>query len=271
MVVKKLMKSTWYPRPHNSDMIWGHGIETAVVNHTTICPLVMYDEGKGSPSGYSANPENPSFAETDEPNCYPESTIDKITCFLEFAMTKGALETDKIHAMKVAFMLISTSFEDLDAKDEKSGETIGTILEMTSEATDRQAYPLWNTVDMSTRITGLNILPAAVPALTATQAIEGVAFSIETYYDALQYYTIANKLRNVQSGLKWVMLTRQRPVRRFKINISGKNKFMNQFNFFGAMVSIPKIDTVHQIPTSAETTDITHVAVRMTTRYQEWN
>ena len=46
-------------------------------------------------------------------------------------------------------MPITTSFlEDISAKDELSTLTVGQILEMQTESTDRQAYPLWNNVNM---------------------------------------------------------------------------------------------------------------------------
>ncbi len=165
--VKKLMKSTWYPRIHDMDVLFGHNAESATALHTTIVPAVMYDEGLGAASAHKANPQNAAFAETNMPNCYPESRLNKIMCTIEYTMTKGALETDKMSVIDLAFMPIFMSFEsDVSAKDEKTGATIGTILEMQQETTDRQCFPLWNAVDMPVRITGLSTLDAAVPGLT---------------------------------------------------------------------------------------------------------
>ncbi len=266
------MKTTWFPRPHNSAMTWYNTLsKDSLIAPATICPLVMYDEGKGNPNSYNSNPANSAFAETDEPNCYPESKIEKIQCHLNFRLTTGAINVDKIPVIKVGFMPIFTSFDDIDAKDEVSGETIGTVLELQSEDTDRQTYPLWNGTDMGVHMTGLNILPASVPGLTATQAIEEVDFDIEKYYDALQYYTISDKLKKCQGGLKWLTLTAQKPFYDILINLRNKSKFMNQYNFAGILTVVPVEDTIYSGVTAAVTTNIAHVYTTIKTRYNEWN
>ncbi len=267
------MKTTWYARPHNLQTSWAHGLESAVVNDTTIYPLIMYDEGLGSPSTYEANPEHASFVEANEPNCFPESRIDNVMMKIRFSLTKLALETDKLHMVRCAFMMIHTAFkEDLIANDELSGLDISEILELDSETTDRQAYPLWNDVDMKDAYgTTAALLATNVPSLDTNQGIEGVAFSQTVYYDAINYYTNANKLKKVSSGLKWFTLTKNKPYREFNLFIHSKNKFMNPYSFMGCLVHIPGAQTKNQIPIDADTTDVNHVRVDVNARYYEWN
>ncbi len=266
------MKTTWYARPHNFQNTWMHGLETGVTNSATMYPLIMYDEGLGTPSDYEANPEHASFVEAGEPNCYPESRIDNVYMNLRFSLTKAALETDNLHAIKCGFMMIHTAFaEDLTAEDELSGLDIKEILELDSETVDRQTYPLWNDVNLTESIVNLADLPTNVPSLLGDQQIEGIAFQTSVYYDALNYYTNSGKLKKVQSGLKWFTLTRNKPYREFKLFIHPKNKFMNPYSFMGCLINVPPIGTFDQLPIAADTTNVNHVRVDMITRFLEWH
>ncbi len=264
------MKSIWYPRIHDSKMSF-YMTAYPGTNHATICPLVMYDEGKGNPASFNSHPENAGFAEVDEPNCYPDSRLEKISCMVGFQLSKAAIETDKIRNLKVGFMPIFTSFEDLAAKDEVTGETIGTILEMTSEATDRQAYPLWSGTKGGANWTNSDLIPAAVPGLTTNQRIESVAFDLETYYDALHYYTNGSKLKSVQGGITWINLTKNRPFSNILIRLRSKSKSMQQYNFAGVMVLLPKAETFYQPIPTADVTNTSHVLITIKTRYNEWH
>ncbi len=160
------MKQTWYPRPHDMTIIYGHGMESAVVNNTTIVPYNMYDEGLGTPINYNANPEHASFVEVNMPNSFPDSTINMVVGEISFSLTKGAIETDKVVAVRCGFMPIFTTFDDIIAADEVSTLDISEVLELQREATDRQSYPLFNTVKMKAGISAATTLHANVPGLT---------------------------------------------------------------------------------------------------------
>lgn len=268
----RLMKSTWHSRPHNMVHSWCHGLETASTIQTTIYPLIIQDEGLGDPSAYNSHPEHASFVEANEPNVYPESRVDTIFGMTELEMTKGALETDKIHGIKYATMDIYIAFkEDLTATADASTVEIQDILELDSESTDRQAYPLWNDVDMTVNKSSLELLPTKVPSLDTTQAIEGVTFSSELYYDTLHYSNLSGKLKSVQTGLRWGMLTRQRPYARIPMRIRSDVKKANPYTLCARMIHIPINSSAEQLGVATDTTNIPHVRVTMTTRYDEWN
>ncbi len=267
----RMTKNRVYPRPHLQNVIWGHGLETGVVNQFTIFPIIMHDEGLGDPTAYEANPENAAFAVSEEPNCYPDSKIDSVFMQLEFNLTKAALETDKISALKICYMPIFMNFkDDYIAIDELSTLEIQDVLELQTESADRQGYPLFNGVDMPVPVVGSNLLAANVPGLTATQAIEGVAFSTGQYYKMLQYMTNAGKLRSVQGGLKWISLSKRFPTARIRIKQRKSTKAMNEFAMLAVLVGMPSVDDVHQFPTAGETTNVTHVKVRGVYTYNEW-
>ncbi len=250
---------------------WEHSLESGVVNYNTLYPICMYDEGLGTVSDYEANPENANFVEINGPNCFPDSRLDFILSEFIFTLTKGAIATDNLLAIRVGFMPVFVSFEDQLAIDELSGTEVRDVLELQSEATDRQAYPLFNGVKMVEKYSNSALLDAAVPGLTSTQVLEAVAFSEETYYDALQYMTIGPKLKACQGGLKWFTLTERFPIKKVKIKLRRKNKNMKQFGFFGVMVIVPNTGTHLQYHVAAETTAISHVRVNARTRFNEWH
>ncbi len=163
----RFQKSKWYPRPHQDRNSYAHGLETAVANRATITPIIMYDEAQGTPSTYNANPEHASFAAFNGENCFPDSRVDNIFCEYRFSLTKAALETDKVTAIRIAFMKIHMAFkESYIAIDELTSLEVQDILMMQTEATDNQGFPLYNTVKMVEKFSGSATLPAATPGLT---------------------------------------------------------------------------------------------------------
>ncbi len=272
MVSTRLMRTQWYPRPHTDQIIWSHGLESAVVNQATILPIVMYDEALGAPDGYKANPRNAAFATTADPNCFPNSVIDNVVTEITFNMTYGAIQTDKIHSVKVFYMPIFTAFrEGLQAIDELSQLETQDILELTSETTDRQAYPLWNAVDMKEPFTDSANLAGAVPGLTGGQSMEAVAFDIDAYYNMLHYMTNGKKLASMNGGLRNFTLTPDRNFKRLRFRMRPTTKRMNEYAFFGVLVYVPTVDSYYQYGEAGNTTDIKHVNVHAMYRYNEWN
>lgn len=272
MVKSKLMRQKWFPRPHDMGYGWSHGMETAVNNYYTMMPIVMQDEGLGAPISYNANPEHASFAAVGEPNCYPDSTVEDVITTLRFSLTKAALETDKIHAVRCMFMPVFAAFkEPYEATEDRTGATLSTVLELQKESTDRQAYPLFNGVKMTEKFTNSALLDSKVPGLTTTQVLEGITFSPGTYYNSIQYETIGGIVKKHSGGIKWFTLTRQRPVIEIRIKHRSSVKRMNPYTFFGVITGVPKIDNDDQIPISTETTNVSHVHVDFRCRYSEWN
>ncbi len=167
MVVSRLMRQEWFPQPHNVQHAYGHGLETGVVNQATIYPLLMYDEGVGTPSAIETHPENAAFAESAEPNCAVGSKVDFLIAEVRFSLTKLALVTDGLTAVRGAYMPIFMSFlENYTAIDEKSTLDISEVLEMQTESTDRQGYPLYNAVDMPVMFGTSTTMGANLPGLT---------------------------------------------------------------------------------------------------------
>ncbi len=267
-----LMKTKWYPQPHAVKYNWLHGLETGAVNNYTIVPIAFQDEGLGTPSAQETHPENAAFAVEPAANCFPDSRINIVTVELDVSLTKACLETDKLPAVRCCYMPIFTSFlNDLTTIDELSSIEIQDVIELSSESTDRQTYPNYNDVKMVEKVANSALMDQLHPNLTTTQVLEGVPFDPVIYYNALQYLTISEKLKRVQGGLNWFTLTRFRPVKKIRIFIRPKVKRMNPYTFFGVLFGVPKANDDFQYPMSGETTNVSHVSVNFTSRFNEWH
>ncbi len=268
---KKLMKTEWWPLPHNLRHAWTYELDNNVID-STIYPFLIQDEGLGAPSGKNTHPEHGSFAESSSPNCFVKSRIDNVLATIKLSLTSKALD-DNIPSIQAAVMPFALAFkESYDATDEKSTETIKSILRMQYETTDRQAYPIWSGTKMATKFTNSGLLHADVPGLTTNQQIESVIHDINKFYDAIHYYTIANKMKSLVGGMKWLTLTQNRPVANIKLHIRSAAKRMNEYAFFGCFVYVPFVDTFFQTPVTADITAATnYVVCDVRSRFNEWN
>ncbi len=272
-IKKRMTKVEEYPQPHSIDLSMLFELDNAAID-STIIPWCLYDEGQGNPTALETNPRNASFAVTTKPNCFVNSRIDQILGSITFAMTSKALD-DNIPAIKVAFMPIKMAFiEDYTADDELSGLAVQEIVEMQTESTDRQGFPLYtgSANKIVEKFAGGATLHADMDGLTTTQVIEGVAFNVGTWYNSIHFQTNAGKIKSVTRGLKWITLTQTRPVAKVKIAIDSKTKRMNEFTFFGVLIHCPILGGIHQIPSAGDITAATnYVSVDTFCRYNEWN
>ncbi len=267
----KLMKDKWYPQPHDDVISWTHTIDDATKNATMV-PILHYDEGLGAPSANKTHPENASFALYAGSNCFANSRVDRIATNLKFNLTKGALETDKLHAVRLAFMVVALSFkENYVAIDELTSLEIQDILEVQTESTDRQGYPLWTGTKMDEKYTNSAKLGTDVPGLTTTQVLESIAFNPNDYYRQLQYGTLAKKLIKSNYGLKWLTLTKDRPFKEIRINMKRKAKRLNPYTQLALIVYIPVASSTYQYHLTTDTTAIPHVEATFQMRFNEWN
>ncbi len=263
-----------YPRPHHWKSTFSIPIESAADTKATIFPLITYDEGLGAMSAYESNPTNSSFVEANTDHCFPTSRISRIFAELTVSMSKIMLETDKVPAVTFATATIHTAFnEGSQALDEVSTLDLNEILELQSEATDRQTYPLYNAIDLKDyKTNGKLDMPAETLGLDTDLELEGVTFKQDDYYDALHYYTNGHKLRNICTGLQWHTLTRNRPIKKIYFNQQSNTKFMNPYAFLGALIHVPQMIDNEQYGEVGDTTvDTCVLHFSMHYRYNEFN
>ncbi len=266
-----MRKTKWLPNRHSTHYAWRQSMEETGEHYVAIRTL-GYDEGLGAPSALETNPENANFVEDNSVCVYPESQIVNFNSKLKIALTKGAIETDKLHTVRVGVLVYALAFkEDYTAIDELSQAEIQDVLSLETESTDRQGFITYNTVKVEERFNNSSLLHTNEPGLTTSQKLEYIGFTPDDYYDMLHYKTNAGKLRKVQSGIKWFILTQERPFKNIKIHLKSKVKFSNQYMQMGVMVLLPPAGTLYQTHNVTETSAIGHIDVELQTRFDEYH
>ncbi len=268
-------RQTWvYPRIHNFNFGFGLSAEATTKAHT-IVPYIMQDNALIDYETIKTNPENADFATVAYPNCCAGSYVPKITVgWMAFIPTADT----EIISLKFDTMRLGCAFLNrLDAFDKKTGDDIETILELTHETTDEQAYPLWNNTKLFEGA-GTYDYDALVPGLTTTQQPEGVAFDKEMFFDAMHYYTNKQMLRSVTSGMRSHLVSEPIVPHGRSIIMGGGTyslppacKFMNPYTFHGELFSVPQVGDRSQLQLAGETTAIEHLTVKGFVRFNEFN
>ncbi len=259
-----------HPLIHDFEYNFSLSMFTETQN-TVICPLVCSDKlAHATPATIDVNPKNSGFAINATPNVLQESIIPEMQLAFSCSISKLAIETDAVRAIKLNYMFLYTAFLNrLDASDTKSGDDVEGILGLSHETDESQVFPLWSTTDA---ING-STMPANQEG-NASAVIETVAFDKEKYFDALTYYENASMLRLVAPSMKSVILKRDYPYTR-----SGTRpmkpicKFMNVYSFCGIMFHLSLAGKFDQYTNIADITALTggHVDINLKCRLPEWN
>ncbi len=269
-----MRKQRWYPQPHRITAGITFELDDGAIDSTTI-PIAFYDEGLGAPSARETNPRHASFAiVNDECNCFVGSNINLIAAEFRFSLTSKFFD-DNLSGIRIGTMPIFMAFQnDYTAIDELSQLEIQDVLMMQTESTDRQGGPLYvATTDMAEKVATHGNLGANTPFLDTDVGIEGVAFNQDTYYNMLHFLTNSAKLKTVQGGLKWDVMSANRPFMKKKIFIRPKVKAMNPFTYFGLLVDVPAGGNARQIGvlTRDHTAATQYLDLDWDIRYNEWN
>ncbi len=272
-VQKRLMKTTWYPQPHDIQGGCAFELDDGTLD-STIVPFCFYDEGLGTPTAQETNPRNSAFAiVADQANCFVGSRINSILAEFKFSLSSFVLDQN-IPSITFATMPIYMAFiEDYTAVNELGAVEIQDVLEMQTETTDRQGGPLYvAATDLPSKAAGLELLGTNTPFLDTDVGIEAVAFSHNAYYDALHHHTTGAKLAKVSGGLRWHTLSANRPTKKVRYELKPKVKRMNEFTYGGLLLHFPIAGSGRQNFAAAEITGAQNlVYVDWTIRYNEWN
>ncbi len=235
-----------------------------------------------SPSGIEVNPKHSNFAVETGTLINMDSQVQFIDVRMTMQLSKLAFATDQLQGVRIKYMAVFGSFgENWVAADETGSETLLTILELTKDDTDKAIRPLWTNVNLGAEedipLSTVNDTGEAFGdwGLTANASLETVAFDEQTYFDALHYYTIKEKLRTLTSGMRSVILGRGgrstmsiRLPRRVPRHVQYGNPYM----FYGILINLEPSSNLHtQLPTGGDTTDVNHIHVKLNARYNEWN
>ncbi len=267
-----------YPLPHNFKFGFSLSAE-GPTKDSTILPLLRATEQAVGVSAIEVNPRNANFAEDTGCIIHMGSIVPRINLSFSMAMTKEAIETDKCRQLKVNWMPIYIAFEDsLIAKDDKTGVEVEDILELQHDATNKDTYPLYSTVDL----TGI-VFSHAVSTVPFTEVFgdsglggnlipESVAFDKELFYDALSYYTNSGMLSKVIGKMNTVILKRDKPFLYHSNNYTNPAvKRGNPYTFCGILFNCPQVLDGDQFFKAGDTTAVDHVHITGRVRFDEWN
>ncbi len=274
---KMWSRQTWqYPRVH--DWLFGFGLDAddvAATKNSTIVPYFWQDNAIIDYEDIKTNPENADFAVQANGNCAAGSYIPK--CTVNWLAWNPSAVND---LLTFKYLPINVSMLNrLDAFDKKTGNDIETILELTHETTDEQAFPLYNTVKL---YEGHQVVdyPAGNDGLTGTQQPEGVAFDMELYFDALHYYTNKEMLRQVTGRMESYNLQKlsaasggvKERVKSFYRNVvPSMCKFQHPYTACMGLFTCPQAGTMYQPSTTAEQTAVETLTVAGRVRFNEYN
>ncbi len=255
-----------YPLMHDIEYNFGLSAE-GTTKDTTIVPLMINDISAQVLATTFVNPKHATFEVSNSPNCSPESIMPYMSMSLRASLTKGAIETDFVRSLSFNYMMINTAFlSRLDAIDSKTGFDTETILELTHETTDEQAYPLWTTVDVGVGNTAANL------AGIGGTPLESVAFDKEQFFDAMHYFDNRSMLRVMAPSMRTVTIKRDYPyVTSGTRPVAPICKFKNPYTFAGLLVNVPQTGAIDQYGLITDTTAIDHINFTMKIRFPEWN
>ncbi len=281
MTIHQLKKRDWprkswiYPRIHNFE--FGFGLDAddaAATKNSTIATYLFQDNALIDLETVKTNPENADFAVAAEGNIYAGSYVPRIT--VHWVAYLRPTDTEIVHLLFNTMPIYTSFLNRLDAFDKKTGETVATILELTSETTDEQCYPLFNNTKLYEGA-GTYDMPANHPGLSGTQQPEGVAFDKEMFFDAMHYYTNKQMLKQVAGRMRSHTLS-EPIVPHGKSIITGGTNFIpsiakagNPYTFCGELFSVPQAGSRSQYHLGAGVTAVEHLTVKGFVRFNEFN
>jgi len=276
-----MQKVKEYPQHHRMHLNFNLTHDDATeTERATMIPILFNDDAI-SPPTIDTNPMHASFAEATEGSCAPESKVFNISAKIQMNFTKDAWNTDKIRQLKIQMIPIAVAFEDIDAADELTSATVGSILELTDEDTTNNTYPIYNGV----KLRGYTLeFGASQLGLTTNTLGEHITFDMDTLFKSLSYYSNRGKIKASIGGI----ITRTLSIGSgpatgatklqnsgdqvvMQIHLPPKAKFMNKKTAFFLLIRIPKSGTESNWGEPTDTTGPDTVTFDFRSHFMEWN
>ncbi len=270
------------PEPHNFQYKFNLNAEDETLN-STIMTFLRTSKDSADPKLIFANPLHGSFEVDGGPLMCYDSIIGRIMIDMDFTLTNLATQTDQVKALRIQYMPIFGAFEEWhSATDETTSLTPDTILELLKDATNEDVTPLFSTVNLGAG--GNQPISTVTPAagtdevfgdynLSVNLVIESVAFSMETLFDAFQFFTNGRLLSSHVGKMRSIVLTADNKPHA-KVHLEGPPprsvKRGNPFTFFGMLVHC-EVDGNQLMPASDLTTGGGHIRCVTNVRFNEWN
>ncbi len=280
MIPPRGFKADLNPLRHK--LYYAAGLEAAdTLTSTTMFTVARHYKSTNIPSTVKVNPHNANFVRETGSVCNGMSIIDKLSMTLKFNLSKiGINEQVPFHVM---WMPIFFSFpEKLSAADEETGETVASLLEVVSDATEEDVTPSFNNTKSNVVGTSDRSQPLSTVNLTETVAImnmdtdathEMVTWDIVKFYNALQYYTNKGALKSSIGKIRHLTLDSNRRTKIYNINkfVPRAIRRIVPYSFMGILVRLAVVaeDDAPYVPV-ALTAGVT-VGVTCMINYHEWH
>ncbi len=269
-------RNTEFPLPHNYGLTFSLQAEDETKNSTYIT-LFRATESAVDVENIEVNPAHASFALDAGTAIHMGSIVPKVNMTIRASMTKLAIETDKMRAIRFTWMPVYIAFLDsLEAEDQKTGVQVEDILELTHDTTNKDVTPTFTTVNLGLGLQPMSTVPYAEVfgdyGLSVDTNLESVAFDEELLMDALQFNTNKGMLRKVIGPRHTVTLTRDRPYIYHSSNFTYPTvKRGNPYTYCGILFHVPQAGSAGQVFEAADTTAIDHIRFGMHVQFNEWN
>lgn len=270
-------KAMEYPLPHNFLYLIDGGMD-ATTTSNLILTLLRTSKTASAPETVEVNPANASFAEDTGPLVHLNSIVPRIKISMDFWLSKGARETDKLKSLSFFWFPIYIAFLDsLEAEDPKTNVQVEDILELTHNTDNEDVHPLHNGTDTGIAynhpLSNVNATEVFGDyGLTTDAKVEFVTLDHELMKDAKQYYGNAGMLNKVMGRGHRVTLKADHPYRYFSHNYTYPSvKRGNPYTFCGIAICLPVNNTKGQINFNTEMTAIKHLHGSVAVEFDEWN
>lgn len=280
-------KAEEFPLHHSFTYKFSLNLTDVAQDATIVTLLRNSTENTTNPEAIEVNPHNASFAECNGPLCHPMSIIPKMTLSMNcFQSEASALVIDANKDNKgVLFnwMPIYTAFADsIDAVDDFSGATVGTILELAKGSFEEISPIFVADLDNAVGHGALHPLTTQPNQITdetfddyelgTDTVMEHVAFDKDLYFDIMRFGTNAHMLRKVAPRIHSAYVSPQHPWTYYSKNFTYPTvKRINPFTFCGILFSLPQAGSTEQLILDSEITDIEHLFFSVRCSYDEWN
>ncbi len=294
MIPPQGFKSQLYPLRHK--LLYSFGLSAVTVGQNSACPILIMgstDMSSTDPDTIKVNPHNTNYVEDSGPLVRQMSIIDRMRISIRFNLTShindkqetasSTFTGDGLHHIRMLWRPIFFSFpEKLAAADDDTGNTVATILALTSDDTNQDVVPL-TTNDLPTTGGSAKNQPISTVNdiqvfgdfnMTTNLAMEDHVWDEELFQNASRRFTNRGALKACVGRTRFVNLTRNKPFQNFFINqfVPRAVRRVVDRTFMALQIHVPVNADISQDYTAiTPTANVAHIGCKIICTYHEWN
>ncbi len=270
------------PLPHEFEYIIGLNFLTAGRNATTCTYLRDKNDATIAADDIEVNPKNTNFAVDAGPLIVSDSMVQFMSIKTDYILGKTGLLTDKDKSAGYLirmFKIFGCWADSWTPKDQTSGDTIATLLKVTSDTGKEDVTPTFNGTDLATvsaqpLSTVTSVETSGQYNLTTNANLEGVDLDFDKLFQAKRYYTNAGKLNTLMGNVSTIVINHNKThIRTFeKRRVPRACNGGRPHMFFGEHINLPIYTDIDSLSDGLFTVlDATHVTIHKKIFFNEWN